>query len=150
LTRNTLILALALWLSGCGNPAPQDVTPSLPTTTMSIGGQSFVLEKATTPGQQEMGLMRRDSLASDHGMIFIFPHADVQRFWNANVRFGLDNLFLDDDARIVSIQQMKAYDPTNTEPVTARYVIELNTGTAARLGLKIGDQLTLPSDVAGH
>jgi len=117
---------------------------------MSIGGQSFVLEKATTPGQQEMGLMRRDSLASDHGMIFIFPHADVQRFWNANVRFGLDNLFLDDDARIVSIQQMKAYDPTNTEPVTARYVIELNTGTAARLGLKIGDQLTLPSDVAGH
>lgn len=114
---------------------------------MQIGGQQFILEKAVTPGEQSKGLMRRDSLPADHGMIFISTHAYSQTFWNENVRFPLDNLFLNDDGTIVSIQSMKAYDATDTEPVVCRYVIELNFGLAQKLGLKEGDKLTLPPEV---
>jgi uncharacterized membrane protein (UPF0127 family) len=148
--RTPLVLTLLLLAAGCDKGSTPDATTLLPTTTMQIGGQPFVLEKALTPGEQMTGLMRRDSLAPDHGMIFVFPQATTQVFWNKNVRFPLDNLFLDDSARIVSIQHMDAYDETDTQPVVARYVIELNAGVPARLGLKTGDQLTLPVDVLGQ
>jgi uncharacterized protein len=135
---------------GCGNSATDQTQNELPTTTMTIGGQQFVMEKAVTEFQQHMGLMRRDSLAADHGMIFPFQFAAPQTFWNHDVRFPLDVLFLDDDGNIVSIQHMNAYDDTNTQTVTARYVVELNSGTAQRLGLKTGDHLNVPADVRGQ
>jgi uncharacterized protein len=148
-SRIAVILSLFLLAAGCDKSTTSESFTLLPTTTMQIGGQPFVLEKALNAGDQMTGLMRRDSLSPDHGMIFVFPQAATQSFWNKNVRFPLDNLFLDDDARIVSIQHMDAYDETATQPVVARYVIELNAGTPAKLGLKVGDKLTLPADVAG-
>jgi uncharacterized protein len=141
------ILALSLLLAtGCNSSPAPDPTVQLPTTTMRIGDQTFILEKATTEAQQQKGLMFRDSLPPDHGMIFIPAKAFSQRFWNANVRFGLDNVFMDDGGTIVSIQHMNAYDESNTDPVFCRYVIEFNTGTPAKLGLKVGDHLTIPPD----
>ena len=113
---------------------------------MTINGQTFVLEKATTPGEQSLGLMHRDTLPADHGMIFIYKQDSTESYWNHDVRFGLDNLFVDADGKIVSIQHMNAYDETGTKPCVYRYVIELNTGTPARLGLKVGDAVVIPTD----
>lgn len=113
---------------------------------MQIGSRQFILEKATTIGQQTRGLMRRDSLPADHGMIFIFPQAEPQPFWNHDVRFGLDNLFLDSSGRIVAIEHMDAYDEHSTPAIVARYVIELNTGIPKEVGVKVGDTLTIPPD----
>jgi uncharacterized protein len=144
--RIAFIFAVGLIAVGCDNQPSSDATTTLPTTTMQIGGEKFVIEKATTPGQQERGLMRRDSMAADHGMIFIFSEDQPQRFWNKNVRFGLDNLFVGGDGKIVSIQHMEPYDETGTQEVMARYVIELNAGVPRKLGIKVGDQLTLPAD----
>jgi uncharacterized protein len=137
---------LIVFAVGCGQPPPADVVNMLPTTTMQIGSRQFVLEKATTIGQQERGLMRRDSMDPDHGMIFIFPTQQPQSFWNKDVRFPLDNLFLDSGGRIVSIQHMDAYDMHGTSPVASQYVIELNAGVPAQVGVKVGDTLKLPPD----
>jgi uncharacterized membrane protein (UPF0127 family) len=144
--RHILLFFLLIPLAGCDSTDTTDPAVMLPTTTMQLGNRQFVMEKATTFGQQERGLMRRDSLADDHGMIFIFPKIGPETFWNHDVRFPLDVVFLDDQAKIVSIQQMKPYDDTNTQTVQAQYVIELNKGTADKLGLKVGDQITLPAD----
>jgi uncharacterized membrane protein (UPF0127 family) len=151
---STLAIALTISLApliGCGDPSlSSDSNVKLPTTTMTIGGRPFVLEKAVTSGEQTLGLMRRDSLPSDHGMIFICAKPQIQSFWNHDVRFPLDNVFIDSDGKIVSIQQMKAYDDSSTKPVVAQYVIELNAGAAAELGLKMGDRLSLPADAVAH
>jgi uncharacterized membrane protein (UPF0127 family) len=139
-------ILLLIGLSGCGGGSSSDGVNYLPTTTMQIAGQTFVLEKATTPGEQSIGLMHRDNLPPDHGMIFIYKQDDDTPYWNHDVRFGLDNLFIDKDGKIVSIQHMDAYDEHGTQPCVYRYVIELNAGTPAKLGLKVGDSLTIPPD----
>jgi uncharacterized membrane protein (UPF0127 family) len=142
---------LCLWLVAIGcDQTPQDVTVTLPTTTIHVGNRDFTMEKATTIGQQERGLMRRDSLADDHGMIFIFPSESPQEFWNHNVRFPLDVVFLNGQEQVVSIQHMKPYDDTTTQSVQAQYVIELNDGTAEKIGLKVGDKVNLPADAVAH
>jgi uncharacterized protein len=134
------------WDIGCDKGPPADSVVLLPTTTMQIGGQTFVLEKAITAGEQMTGLMRRDSMAPDHGMIFIYTQEQPQRYWNKNVRFPLDNLFLDHNGKIVSIQHMEPFDETGTNEVMGQYVIELNAGIPAKLGVKEGDTLQIPAD----
>ncbi|MGA2230964.1 MAG: DUF192 domain-containing protein [Tepidisphaeraceae bacterium] len=126
--------------------AKAEPVPTLPTTTMQIGGRPFVMEKAVTFDQQRRGLMFRDNLPPDHGMIFIYPSPRSQTFWNHDVHFPLDNVFLDASGTIVSIQQMNAWDDTNTNPVIAQYILELNRGTSDKLGLKVGDRLVVPDD----
>jgi uncharacterized membrane protein (UPF0127 family) len=104
------------------------------------------MEKAATFDQQRRGLMFRDNLPPDHGMIFIYSSPRSQTFWNHDVHFPLDNVFLDGSGTIVSIQQMNAWDDTTTNPVTAQYILELNRGTSDKLGLKVGDRLVVPDD----
>ena len=114
---------------------------------MEIGGRKFTLEVARTPAAQDKGLMDRDSLPDDHGMIFVFPDDQVRSFWMKNVHFPLDILFLDSAGRVVSIHQMRPYDENNTSSDSpARYAIELNKGIADQLGIKVGDELSLPPD----
>src|SRR5277367_628587 len=141
---STLCFLLA---AGCAKPPVSDTAPSLPTTQMQIGSRQFTLEKATTLGEQAFGLMRRDNMPADHGMIFIYDHDIRQVYWNHDVRFPLDNLFVDRSGQIVSIQRMQAYSDASTNPVNSQYVIELNAGTPADVGIKVGDKLTLPVDV---
>jgi hypothetical protein len=141
----------ALWLplavcilfatGGCDSSSPA----GLPTVKMQIGSRSFVIEVARTSAQQEKGLMQRDSMPPDHGMIFIFPDDQLRQFWMRNTRIPLDILFLDVTGRIVSIHQMKPYDESQTSSdFPARYAIELNQGSAATTGVRVGDQLQVP------
>jgi uncharacterized membrane protein (UPF0127 family) len=135
-----LALVLSPLLAGC------DASPAgLPMTSMRIGNRNFNLEIAATDGSMERGLMKRDSMPEDHGMIFIFPGDEVRDFWMKNTRFPLDILFADGHGRIVSIHQMDAYDEHHTSSdLPARYAIELNRGAADAAGVKVGDQLPLP------
>jgi hypothetical protein len=120
----------------------------LPTTTMQIGSDKFVLEKAITPHDQEVGLMHRDSLDPGYGMIFINAHDQPQAFWNHDTHFDLQLLFIDSHSRIVDIEKLKKWDETTVRStVPAQFIIELNPGTAERVGVKIGDTVTLPPDV---
>jgi uncharacterized protein len=145
-----IFIFLSLLVAGCGNPPSADSTTALPTTHMHIGSGDFVLEMAISEGEQAKGLMRRDSMAADHGMIFISDEEKPQTYWNHDVRFPLDNLFLDHNGKIISIQHMDAYDDANTKTVQAQYVIELNAGIPQQVGVKVGDTLSLPADVIGH
>jgi uncharacterized protein len=120
----------------------------LPTTAMQIGSGNFVLEKAINLHDQEVGLMHRDTLDPGYGMIFICQKDQPQTFWNHDTHFDLDLVFVDSKSRIVDFKKLKAYDETNiSSSAPAQYVIELSSGTVMRVGVKIGDTLTLPGDV---
>jgi uncharacterized protein len=133
---------LCLFLSAC-EPRPQS---NLPVVDMKIGRRLFRLEIADTPATMEKGLMQRDSMPSDHGMIFVFPRESMQAFWMKNTRIPLDILFLDTSGKVVSIHQMQPYDEnTTSSDFPARFAIELNQGAAAKAEVKVGDTIILPT-----
>ncbi|HEV8379897.1 MAG TPA: DUF192 domain-containing protein, partial [Tepidisphaeraceae bacterium] len=95
--------------------------------------------------RRNTGLMRRDSLPADHGMIFVFSEPDTHSFWMKSTRIPLDIVFIDAGGTIRSIQQMKPYDLHSTSPpVAIKYAIELNSGAAAKAGAKVGDKVVIP------
>src|SRR4051794_29257780 len=137
-----IVLFVFLNASGCFTHAPSS---GLPTTKMKIGGKEFDVEIANTAGARNTGLMRRDSMPSDHGMIFVFSEPDTHSFWMKNTRIPLDIVFIDAGGTIRSIQQMQPYSLKSTSPPGAiKYAIELNEGAAAKAGAKVGDKLTIP------
>src|SRR6202012_96879 len=99
------ILILMTTAIGCEH------SPSgLPVVGVKIGSRTFNLEIASTPSAQETGLMKRDSMPDDHGMIFVFPDEINRNFWMKNTRIPLDIIFLNTGGTIVSIHQMEPYD----------------------------------------
>src|SRR5205085_10620373 len=120
-----LLLALGAYcVQGC-----RDHTTSgsnLPTASITIGRNTYTLEIAAKMHEREKGLMQRDSMPKDHGMIFLFASAQVRRFWMKNTRFALDIVFLDDGGKIVSIHRMEPYvtEKETASKAPAKYAIE--------------------------
>jgi uncharacterized protein len=112
----------------------------------SNGDHHFTVEVAATFEQQERGLMFRRELGPDRGMIFPYDPPQVAGFWMKNTLIPLDMLFVDQRGRIINIHERAV--PGSLEPIAAaapaRAVIELNGGTAARLGIKPGDRVVFP------
>ena len=138
--RSWIVYSLLLFtLTAC---QPQAAAVPVTIETQS-GARVFQTELARTPQQKERGLMFRDTLASDHAMLFIFPQEDTVRFWMKNTRIPLDMLFIRHDGIIVHIHPMaKPYDETlisSFAPV--KMVLEISGGEAAKQGITVGDRV---------
>lgn len=111
-------------------------------------GQSVrvYVELALTPEQQERGLMYRQSLAKDAGMLFVFSESDVHSFWMKNTPLPLDMLFIDAEREIVGIVEHAVPFTTTNRTVgkPSRYVLEVNAGFAGEHNMKSGDRVDLP------
>jgi uncharacterized membrane protein (UPF0127 family) len=149
--RLLLVLQLGL-LAGCDDrppttgPQPQS---GLATVQMKIGSRDFTLEVADSDQSRETGLMYRDSMADDHGMIFVFPDEQIRQFYMANTHIPLDIAFLDAGGTVVSVKSMLPLDLRITSSDRpAKYAIEMNAGAAAAIGLKVGDRLVIPAQAA--
>lgn len=139
-----LSLLASLSIAGCGYESPDH----LPMTKMKLGSDTVTLEIANAPASRTKGLMERDSMPEDHGMIFIFPEDTPQSFWMKNTRFPLDIVFINSQSKIVSIHTMRPYVTTSTySAAPAKYAIELHAGKAKELGLQAGQSVSLPSDL---
>lgn len=121
-----------------------------PTSQLTIvsptGRHHFNIEVAETPAQMTQGLMFRRSLASDAGMLFDYKQPTVATMWMRNTLIPLDMLFVDAQGRIVNIHQRAV--PQSLDVIAAaapvRAVVELNGGTAERLGIEPGNQVIHP------
>jgi uncharacterized membrane protein (UPF0127 family) len=139
-----LALCLALFLCACDS-ASTSAASSLPTAQVRLGGQTFTLEIANKDEDRFRGLMYRDAMPADHGMIFVFPDVAPRSFWMKNTRIPLDILYLDGGGKVISIHQMKPYVLAGTpSDGPAKYAIELNAGAAAKAGVHVGDHLMIP------
>ena len=118
-------------------------------TVWMANGQShrFVVEVAATPEQQERGLMFRQSMPEDDGMIFLNKIDKPSTFWMKNTLIPLDMLFVDRTGKIVHIKANAK--PLSEEMIpsggSVRAIVEINGGVAARLGIKAGDHVVFPS-----
>ena len=129
-------LALLGAVGGCDSKSAANGN-GLATVRMPVGSETFTLEVADTDALRQKGLMRRDSMAKDRGMIFVFPDEAERSFWMKNTRIPLDIIYLDAKGRVVSIKQMKPYDLGGTpSDGAAKYAIELNLGRAGAAGVK--------------
>lgn len=141
-----VVAALALVTAG----ASADEAP-LRTETLEIASDGtvnqFTVEVAETDRQRAKGLMFRETMAADHGMLFIFEGEGERYFWMKNTPLPLDIIYISRAGAIVSI----AADTTPySEKVipsngAAKYVLELNAGTAQKLGISAGDTVSSPS-----
>lgn len=113
------------------------------TTTLRVGTTELAVEIADTPEERAQGLMYRDHLADDRGMLFVYPDAQERRFWMKNTRIPLSIAFLDPAGTILSIADMKPLD-TNTTPsgAPAMYALEVNKGWFAAHGVTVGTLVT--------
>ena len=114
--------------------------------TASGGVHRFTVEVARSRAEHERGLMFRDSLADDRGMLFDWGGMAPAAMWMKNTLIPLDMLFIDADGTILDIFANTV--PGSLDVITAgvpvRAVLELNGGAAKRLGLKPGDRVRHP------
>ncbi len=117
---------------------------------VTLKGQSFLVEVADDNNSRAMGLMFREKLADDAGMLFIFPDAYRRAFWMKNTLIPLDILYFDENRILVSISEKtppcknttsRCPNYPSTKP--AKYVLEINAGLSEKYGFKPGDELTI-------
>jgi uncharacterized membrane protein (UPF0127 family) len=138
-----LALPFATGLVGTEGPAVAALRRDHLTIATAKGPVRFKVEVARTVAEQERGLMFRDAIAPDAGMIFPFSPPIMASFWMKNTRIPLDLLFIRADGTIARIAAMaKPYSldqiPAN-EPVAA--VLEIAGGRAAAAGVAPGDHV---------
>ena len=107
------------------------------------GPHKFSVEVMRDDNQRARGLMYRRSMPEDRGMLFDFKREEPVAMWMKNTYLPLDMVFIDRTGRVVNVAE-------NTEPLSERIipsggpvfaVLEVNAGTARRIGLKVGDRL---------
>lgn len=108
-----------------------------------VDDTNIPVEIADSPEERMQGLMFRESL--EGGMLFIFEDSGIYPFWMKNTFIPLDILWLDDDGKIVFIQNnalpCQELCPSYHPGVEARYVLELNAGAVTNLRLAVGDKV---------
>lgn len=139
-----LILSAALLLSG--TPAFAQDNEDVAVIHSDDQSFTFTVEIADTPAETSRGLMFREELAPDAGMLFDFLEERPTSFWMQNTLIPLDMLFIKADGEIVRIHENAV--PMDTTPIPSgepvRFVLEIPGGRSAELGLEAGARLEHP------
>jgi uncharacterized membrane protein (UPF0127 family) len=131
-------LGFALFLSGfsCHSTLKSD----LPVVPLKISGHEILVEVANRVATRDSGLMFRQEMGGDNGMLFVFPDTDQRYFWMKNTVIPLSIAYMDEKGAILNILEM----PPETEKSfpsngPARFALEMNKGWFAKQGIKPGD-----------
>jgi hypothetical protein len=127
---------LLLTLAGCASGG----------SWVELGGHRYSVEVADNDEERARGLMFRDQLAADHGMLFIHETEEPQSYWMKNTKIPLDIIYFDHAHKMVSVAHAPPCSlgdkcPPFPSEGPALYVLELNAGTVDALGAKPGDEL---------
>ena len=138
-----LWLCLILWLVGCGEPERLNIR---------VGDKQAWVEVADSPEARRQGLMHRQQLATDQGMLFVFPGEQVIQMWMLNTIIPLDAGFFDADGVLLNWVSMlpDGGRQIHRSQGPAHYVLEMNRGWFQGAGLASGALLRLPWPVEAH
>lgn len=117
---------------------------------VSLNNKQFVVELADTDQSRAMGLMYRQHMDNDEGMLFVFPDSQLRAFWMKNTLIALDILYFDQNKKLVSISEntppcknTTTRCPNYPSAGPAKYVLEINAGLSKQYGFKTGDEITI-------
>jgi uncharacterized membrane protein (UPF0127 family) len=137
------LLAPAALLAALGLvAAAQAQAPRLPAMQLTAGIHLITAEVAATDASRTRGLMFRQSLPPNHGMLFIFDRRSLHCMWMRNTLIPLSVAFVDDDGTIVNIENMQPHDESShcaKQPV--RYALEMTQDWFAQKGVGPGSKL---------
>lgn len=130
-------LSLSIALLSCASMA-QAQTRSL---QLSAGMHLIQAEVAATEEQREQGLMYREKMAANAGMLFVFGNPSTQCMWMKNTPLPLSVAFIDASGKIVNIEDMQPHtldSHCSTKTVPVRYALEMNLGWFKQKNIKPG------------
>jgi uncharacterized membrane protein (UPF0127 family) len=151
--RQAVLPAAMAFVVLAGTPAPAGAQaraqPTLPTVKLTAGIHVITAEVAATDQARTIGLMHRERLAPNHGMLFVFTDKAQQCFWMRNTIVPLTIAFIEDDGTVVQLADMAPkndFSHCSQRPV--RYALEMEHGWFGRRGIapgaRIGGLPTLP------
>jgi uncharacterized membrane protein (UPF0127 family) len=150
-------LAVLVLLAGCADepaappPPPLAEQPQrLPTATIRVGQVPLEVEVADTDAERQKGMMFRRRLGPDEAMLFVFERERDLAFHMRNCYVDLDLAYIAADGRILEIARLHAHRRERVysrEP--ARFALEVPAGWLAAHGIREGDRVTIPPEVAG-
>lgn len=108
----------------------------------------FNVDISITLEERSRGLMFKESLDINQGMLFIFDKNDIHSFWMKNTLISLDIIWINEEKEIVFIKEMASpceekFCTTINPLVLARYALEINGGLSRKIGLQIGDKISI-------
>jgi len=139
------LIALAVIIIIVALSAGYFVFQQRPSNRITIDGVVLIVDLATTPAEQQQGLSGRDSMAPDHGMLFVFQTEDYWSFWMIEMKFPLDMIWFNSSRQAVFFEQNlppcgPSSCPIFTPTVKAMYVLEVNAGFIAAHQISLGDK----------
>lgn len=138
-----MVLSLAATFAFAQGPAPAAKPAPMPVTSVKIAGHPLKVEVANTHESRSRGLMFRESMPPDDGMLFIFEDVGYHSMWMRNTPLPLSVAFIDSEGKILNILDMQPRtDDTHTAAGPARYAIETNIGWFAKKKIRAGDKVT--------
>ena len=150
--RLSVALVLTAGASGCWRPrAAQEARPGIrfDRAVIKVKGKAVTVEVANTPDKIARGLMYRDSLPRDEGMLFVYPVEQILSFWMRNTRIPLDIAFIQDDGTIAQIARMEPLSRRSCQSGRrARFALEMNRGWFEANGVEVGDRVEIPEEAA--
>ena len=113
--------------------------------SIHVGNQSLKVKVADTQSLRELGLGNRDTLGKADGMLFIFDTPGMYGFWMKDMKFDLDIIWIDQTGKVIGFEKnvsKNSYPKISYPPNEVRYVLEMNTGSIEKWGIKVGDSMT--------
>ena len=126
-----------------GTPQPKLATGTVELEVAPRAPRKLEVEVAATEKERQLGLMFRQKLGADQGMLFLFPSERHNSFWMHNTLIPLDMFFIDSEWNVVGVVEGArplTDDPRQVDKLS-QYVLEVNAGFAARHRLGVGAKL---------
>jgi len=152
-----LVILMILGVMGCQNvdKSSEAVVPDIEQDEadkdpkVCLKDKCFTVEVADSSSEHAQGLMNRESLVEDAGMLFVFNDVDFHSFWMKDTYISLDLLWIDENGYVVDffkgakscINQTSC--PIYTPIEASKYVLELNEGIIEELGIEVGNKVTI-------
>lgn len=134
-----VVAAALLSLVACGAGAQN---ARFPTIQLSAGMHLIQAEVAATDPQRQQGLMFREKMANNHGMVFVFDQSNPQCMWMKNTPLPLSVAFLDADGKIINIEDMQPKTlESHCSAKPAKYALEMNLGWFKQKNVKPGSAI---------
>ena len=139
------LIAVILWIIPAAEAQQPDIKFGVSEVVIQTADEAhpFTVEMAVTDAQRSLGLMFRQELAEDRGMLFDFKRPTYISMWMRNTYIPLDMLFIGRDGRINYIRENTVPHSLDTieAPERNRAVLEVAAGTVARLNIRVGDRV---------